>query len=267
VTIRRWGDSTVRVAFMLGLAIILLACESTPRTAPNSEQHHLTLRYGAGTPGAAALPELGVELGYFTQEDLTLDVNDTLGANVQNALVSGQVDIIGFSLSGAEDLAHKGKATTIVMGLLGSGLAGALVGSPTITSLSALKGKAGHCTIATMPNGNTYGYATLYDQVLNLHCSIVQFGSADLIAAAVVAGRVDVAINAQSVFQAALDQGKVHLLIDPKDSATRKQYFGENFVEIGYFGLTDVFRKNRDCLLYTSPSPRDLSTSRMPSSA
>ena len=26
-------------------------------------------------------------------------------------------------------------------------------------------------------------------------------------------------------------------------------------------------RENRDCLLYTSPSPRDLSTSRMPSSA
>ena len=30
---------------------------------------------------------------------------------------------------------------------------------------------------------------------------------------------------------------------------------------------TDVLIKLRDCLLYTSPSPRDLSTSRMPSSA
>ena len=28
-----------------------------------------------------------------------------------------------------------------------------------------------------------------------------------------------------------------------------------------------VDKKSRDCLLYTSPSPRDLSTSRMPSSA
>ena len=28
-----------------------------------------------------------------------------------------------------------------------------------------------------------------------------------------------------------------------------------------------VFTDNRGCLLYTSPSPRDLSTSRMPSSA
>ena len=32
--------------------------------------------------------------------------------------------------------------------------------------------------------------------------------------------------------------------------------------QIGY-----VFNKNKTCLLYTSPSPRDLSTSRMPSSA
>eukprot|EP00829_Urostomides_striatus_P017610 TRINITY_DN613_c0_g1_i4.p4 TRINITY_DN613_c0_g1~~TRINITY_DN613_c0_g1_i4.p4 ORF type:complete len:103 (-),score=18.10 TRINITY_DN613_c0_g1_i4:11-319(-) len=31
--------------------------------------------------------------------------------------------------------------------------------------------------------------------------------------------------------------------------------------------LTSVTRKGHSCLLYTSPSPRDLSTSRMPSSA
>ena len=31
--------------------------------------------------------------------------------------------------------------------------------------------------------------------------------------------------------------------------------------------VLDVFDRMRDCLLYTSPSPRDLSTSRMPSSA
>ena len=30
---------------------------------------------------------------------------------------------------------------------------------------------------------------------------------------------------------------------------------------------TDILEQLKDCLLYTSPSPRDLSTSRMPSSA
>ena len=33
------------------------------------------------------------------------------------------------------------------------------------------------------------------------------------------------------------------------------------------FPITLEYRENKDCLLYTSPSPRDLSTSRMPSSA
>ena len=33
------------------------------------------------------------------------------------------------------------------------------------------------------------------------------------------------------------------------------------------FGFADDMRKLMNCLLYTSPSPRDLSTSRMPSSA
>ena len=32
-------------------------------------------------------------------------------------------------------------------------------------------------------------------------------------------------------------------------------------------GLDDIKRRRECCLLYTSPSPRDLSTSRMPSSA
>ena len=32
-------------------------------------------------------------------------------------------------------------------------------------------------------------------------------------------------------------------------------------------GADDEITLNRNCLLYTSPSPRDLSTSRMPSSA
>ena len=34
-----------------------------------------------------------------------------------------------------------------------------------------------------------------------------------------------------------------------------------------YRGWGDVLKKDGTCLLYTSPSPRDLSTSRMPSSA
>ena len=40
----------------------------------------------------------------------------------------------------------------------------------------------------------------------------------------------------------------------------------EHFQE-AYDYLVDYIRKNGPCLLYTSPSPRDLSTSRMPSSA
>ena len=33
------------------------------------------------------------------------------------------------------------------------------------------------------------------------------------------------------------------------------------------YGFIEREDKEKDCLLYTSPSPRDLSTSRMPSSA
>ena len=42
--------------------------------------------------------------------------------------------------------------------------------------------------------------------------------------------------------------------------------FGENWLTGGLGGMC-VDNKDHVCLLYTSPSPRDLSTSRMPSSA
>ena len=38
-------------------------------------------------------------------------------------------------------------------------------------------------------------------------------------------------------------------------------------IGLGLPGLSIHVSVNKDCLLYTSPSPRDLSTSRMPSSA
>ena len=53
----------------------------------------------------------------------------------------------------------------------------------------------------------------------------------------------------------------------------RKEDFWKQFEEFlkEYGPLANQFLKSRDdiqsCLLYTSPSPRDLSTSRMPSSA
>ena len=44
---------------------------------------------------------------------------------------------------------------------------------------------------------------------------------------------------------------------------------GEVLVEIKATGIchTDEFTRSGDCLLYTSPSPRDVEESRMPSSA
>ena len=54
---------------------------------------------------------------------------------------------------------------------------------------------------------------------------------------------------------------KKTLLIDQHD---------KNFMYGGKFGgnyIPETLKKPIDCLLYTSPSPRDLSTSRMPSSA
>ena len=51
---------------------------------------------------------------------------------------------------------------------------------------------------------------------------------------------------------------------DPVEQA--KLYNSEGADELCFLDIT-ASSDNRHCLLYTSPSPRDLSTSRMPSSA
>ena len=48
---------------------------------------------------------------------------------------------------------------------------------------------------------------------------------------------------------------------DPVKKA--QEYYDDGLDELVFYDIT----ASSDCLLYTSPSPRDLSTSRMPSSA
>ena len=54
-------------------------------------------------------------------------------------------------------------------------------------------------------------------------------------------------------YDIARDMGKVRPSKDKKDATTMP--------------VSDEVRKTQNCLLYTSPSPRDISGSRMPSSA
>ena len=53
------------------------------------------------------------------------------------------------------------------------------------------------------------------------------------------------------------DDEAVKIVIEEKEARTLREKYSRE----------DMSQKNSDCLLYTSPSPRDLSTSRMPSSA
>ena len=68
----------------------------------------------------------------------------------------------------------------------------------------------------------------------------------------------------------ACDRAEPPLIIDRSDYAQRLQGFwlGQNIANwTGLITEMDKIGTPETCLLYTSPSPRDLSTSRMPSSA
>ena len=64
------------------------------------------------------------------------------------------------------------------------------------------------------------------------------------------------------------DMGPSAVRIAGLETALREQ--GHDFEDLGNVSVEDpssVAVGDKSCLLYTSPSPRDLSTSRMPSSA
>ena len=52
-----------------------------------------------------------------------------------------------------------------------------------------------------------------------------------------------------------------------KEETDGDKLFAEKLSRLGDLYINDAFGTCHSCLLYTSPSPRDLSTSRMPSSA
>ena len=66
-----------------------------------------------------------------------------------------------------------------------------------------------------------------------------------------------------------LDHLWMQVLDEDKDEGTTSIKIGLSEFLMAEFGevIQVVLARPRDCLLYTSPSPRDLSTSRMPSSA
>ena len=76
-----------------------------------------------------------------------------------------------------------------------------------------------------------------------------------------VMGKVSGDINANPAMLSMARAGGANL-----DAARPGQCFDEHFKPASYKTVTERVQVS-DCLLYTSPSPRDLSTSRMPSSA
>ena len=78
----------------------------------------------------------------------------------------------------------------------------------------------------------------------------------DLIVISGTAGGLSVAM---SMLEAGLT--RVRVIVPPGEAIAFPDLIAENQIEVGYN------EQVTGCLLYTSPSPRDLSTSRMPSSA
>ena len=84
-------------------------------------------------------------------------------------------------------------------------------------------------------------------------------------------GRIVSAISALAIINASAYSGYIsaqsQATIEEVVVTSRKKAEGLQDVPLSVNALTEESLEQKGCLLYTSPSPRDLSTSRMPSSA
>ena len=83
-----------------------------------------------------------------------------------------------------------------------------------------------------------------------------------------IAMAADIRIARKGNYQVGLPEVALGVLAGTGGTARLSRLVGKaKAMEIMVTGRKFSFEESRDCLLYTSPSPRDLSTSRMPSSA
>jgi len=83
----------------------------------------------------------------------------------------------------------------------------------------------------------------------------------------VVASSLLLVLAPQVLFGYGQDNGVAYPLSDGALHGHRIAVVKPIFTATAYSSFYNFYAANQDCLLYTSPSPRDLSTSRMPSSA
>jgi ABC-type nitrate/sulfonate/bicarbonate transport system substrate-binding protein len=239
------GGSFLALTLALGISTSAGAYKIPPTPATPLS---ITIGTNSITAGSAQVV-IAEQLGFFKQANLTVKYITPLGSGSDNALVSGQVDLVLDGLSELPLLGALGQNPVAIRGTAEVGRAAFFAGSPG-TTLASLKAKAGNCSIGTLgPGSLTYGYTTFYNNHLGLKCDIVPMSTASVIIAAAVTGRVDAIGQSQDALIAALQAGQVTTLIDPSKPADRATAGLPDIPESAWVGMAPNLQAKKEAVI------------------
>jgi NMT1/THI5 like len=234
--------AVVATVAAVGLAVCVMATAASGSTETHQDDQLMIATAGA-TP-LLMLPYLAVVGGYTKAQGLDVTIKNVGSANVLNLVVAGQADIGETGLATALVPVNQGKDTKIILGLTGHG-ASAFVSAakPGITSIT-------QCTRVSSTVQGTAGYtwAALYKYLFKSKYTIVPLSDSTTLLPSILSGSSDCAVSGYPSVAAAVDAGKVHLLIDPAHPATLPARVKPSFnaaAEVGLFGLTSTLKSKR----------------------
>lgn len=240
------------VAVSAGLCLALAACggsgsgtsgggtgsgaSATPSSAApsggglsTSKPATLSVATPTVVPGTFSQVYLAQELGYYKDENLTVNIKTGVARSTLSLITSGQVDLAVFGATAALTLRAQGKDAKVLYNLDGGGqLANVAVkaNSP-IKSLNQLAGKS---VGATTPTGAQGGWTNLLSSKVQKATGkgfkIDYLGSETVLVNSLETGAIAAAVVPKSFVTPDIDSGKLRLLVDTTKSAERQKYLG-----------------------------------------
>jgi ABC-type nitrate/sulfonate/bicarbonate transport system substrate-binding protein len=228
-------------ALAAALAVGLTACGSSSGTGAGGGTESVSVGLNSADPLFAQLI-VAQEEGLFAKHGVDVKVTLT-GLNTAAAVVSGQVDLGLIGPGQALVPVRDGKQTSVVYAGGGKGQ-GFVASSKPLASVA-------DCTklVTSQPGTTIYSWGQIFKQIYGAKYEVVVSNDPTTSVAQVVSGQADCVAHLAAALQPAVDQGKLHFVVDPSDPATsQKIQATTTAVESSLWGMTDNLKKKTDAL-------------------
>lgn len=211
---------------------------------PNEEELSLRVALSSADPLYAQVWATE-NAGLFDDENLDVSIA-LVGSGMSASVVSGDADLALQGLTGALTVAEQGQDTKVLYGNVGGGSAGWMVAREGIDEVEDCGEVA-----SLSPGSSVYAWAEVYKEAFGASWENIALNDPAAGVAGVAAGQYDCAVTAYSVLSSALEDGKVHVIVDPRDAESWPEELqeGSTIIEGSIWGIEENIQEKREAIV------------------